>query len=154
MAIRRRSYALVTALLVPLGFSTKWYRGAGAQWIHDYAGDILYPMFWFFVVLFLFPRLRPLAAAAAVFLFSTAVEFTQLFSWPALIYLRASFLGRTLVGNSFSLVDILYYFIGSASALAVHFLLNLLFLPAAAHEPKRHHDPLESGGNPDRPPNT
>jgi len=103
-------------VLVPLGFSTKFYHGPFAGWVNNGAGDILYPIFWFLLLTAAFPRLSPGATALVVFLFSSAVEVTQLFDWRVLLLLRQSFLGRTLVGSGFEWGDFLYYALGSAAA--------------------------------------
>jgi len=107
---------LVLFVLTPLGFYTKFYHGPGEDWAHSYAGDILYPMFWFFMLAFLRPKLSPYTNAAIIFLFSTAVEFTQLLSNPFLECIRSGFLGRTLIGTGFVAMDILYYAIGCVLA--------------------------------------
>ena len=108
--------ALVLLILVPLGFSTKFYHGPLAGWVNNGAGDILYPIFWFFLLVAVSPKISCKAAAFTVFLFSSAVEVTQLFQWPVLVLLRKSFIGRTVVGSGFEWVDFLYYAIGSVAA--------------------------------------
>lgn len=108
--------ALVLLILVPLGFSTKFYHGPLAGWVNNGAGDILYPIFWFFLLIAVFPKMSCAAAAFSVFLFSSAIEGTQLFKWPVLVLLRQSFIGRTIVGSGFEWVDFLYYAIGSLTA--------------------------------------
>ncbi len=130
---------LVLLLLTPLGFATKFYTGPGRVWVHAYAGDILYPMFWYFIAVLFFPDVRPASLCLLVFLFSTLIEFSQLGNGDALLWLRQSFLGRTLVGVSFSLVDILYYYVGSMLAVFLHLALYFYALPVSASEPKGHH---------------
>ncbi|MBN1466002.1 DUF2809 domain-containing protein [candidate division KSB1 bacterium] len=142
---RRISTILVLLILIPIGLATKFYHGPGSTWVQLYAGDIFYPMFWFFLGLLLFPRTRPLSMSAFVFIFSTAIEFSQLFDGALLTQLRRSFLGRTLVGTSFAAQDILYYLIGCLLALLLYRALNSLQLPAAASKPKGHDDPFQAG---------
>jgi len=108
-------------LLVPIGLGTKFYHGPGHLWVLLYAGDIFYPMFWFFLGMLLLPRVHPIKMSSAVFLFSTAVEFTQLSNAALLVWLRQSFLGRTLIGTSFVWMDIAYYFIGCVLAVLLYF---------------------------------
>ncbi len=127
----------ILLILVPLGFSTKFYSGPGQNWIGNYAGDIFYPMFWFFLVLFFWPQISPLKLASAVFLFSTAIEFTQLLSNPMLTKIRSTFIGRTLIGTGFAPLDILYYLIGCALALGLHRALYLFQFPLSAQKPQR-----------------
>jgi len=89
-------------------------------------GDILYPMFWFFLVLFFRPQFSSLKLASTVFIFSTAIEFTQLLSSPLLTQIRSTFIGRTLIGTGFAPVDIFYYFIGCVLAVGLYRVLYLL----------------------------
>lgn len=131
----RFSVFILLCVLIPLGFATKWYQGPAAEWMHRYAGDILYPMFWYFVGVFLVPRANPWVLGLLVLACSTVVEFTQLFNTPLLEWLRQSFIGRTLVGVSFSVTDIVYYVVGSLLAVVVHMGLNFLVFPAPASKP-------------------
>ena len=138
----RACILLFLLVLVPVGLGTKIYQGPAAEWVHHYAGDIFYPMFWYFLGVLIFPHTNPLAMCLAVFTFSTAIEFTQLLNgWP-LVWLRQSFWGRTLVGVSFSGVDIFYYYLGGLAAVVAHGLLDLFLLPATAFEPQGHQNPL------------
>lgn len=132
----RATILIVMLFLVPLGFATKFYSGPGRDWIVNYAGDILYPMFWFFLVLFIQPKSSPVKLACAVFIFSTAIEFTQLLTFPILVQIRSTFIGRTLIGTGFVPIDVLYYFIGSALAFGSYRLLHLGQFPLAAQKPQ------------------
>ena len=138
----RAGILLFLLVLVPVGLCTKIYQGPAAEWVHHYAGDIFYPMFWYFLGVLIFPHTNPLAMCLVVFAFSTTIEFTQLLNgWP-LAWLRQSFWGRTLVGVSFSGVDIFYYYFGSLAAVVTHGLLDIYLLPAPAFEPQGHQDSL------------
>jgi hypothetical protein len=143
---------IILLALIPMGIATKFSHGPGQAWMTAYGGDILYPMFWFHIAIFLFPTLRPLPTAITVFTFSTAVETTQLFDWPILLQLRESFLGRTLVGASFSQTDIFYYALGCALSVAIYKMLNLFFFPSAAAKPRRHNHAFQPSGDSNRPP--
>jgi hypothetical protein len=138
MLHQRVVWLLISLALIPFGLATKFYYGPGQTWMTSYGGDIFYPMFWFFAALFLVPTLRPLPTALGVFIFSTAVETTQLFSWPILLRLRESFAGRTLIGVSFSPIDIFYYAVGCVLAATLYKLLHLFFFPPASAKPYRH----------------
>lgn len=127
MTLTRRPARLVILIilffLVPIGLGTKFYHGPGRLWVMLYAGDIFYPMFWFFLGMLIFPRVHPLKMSIAVFLFSTAVEFTQLLNGTFLTWLRQSFIGRTLVGTSFVWMDIVYYAAGCVLAVVLYYWL-------------------------------
>ena len=133
---------VVILLLTPLGFATKFYAGPGRVWVHAYAGDIHYPMFWYFLAVFFIHDARPASLCLLVFFFSTVVEFSQLSNGDMLLWLRHSFLGRTLVGVSFSFVDIFYYYIGSMLAVFLHLALYFLSFPVSPSEPKGHRHSL------------
>ncbi len=117
---QRTKTVLVLLVLTPLGFYSKFYQGPGKEWAHSYAGDILYPMFWFFVLAFFWPKLSPYTNAVIIFLVTTAIEFSQLLSYPFLECIRRSFLGRTLIGTGFVVADIFYYLIGCLFAVLLH----------------------------------
>jgi len=89
--------------------------------MHDYAGDVLYAMFFFFLFRLIWFRTDAKILAWTAFVFSTIVEITQLIKIPVLETVRGFFIGRTLIGNGFNFFDILYYFIGSL----VGFLLSI-----------------------------
>ncbi len=114
---------LALLILVPLGFSTKFYHGPLAGWVNNGAGDILYPIFWFLLLLLFFPKIRPQTAAWLVFVFSSLIEITQLFHPLWLEAWRRNFILRTIVGSGFEWVDFFYYAVGAGLA----YLLNQWF---------------------------
>jgi hypothetical protein len=99
--------------------------------VHDNAGDILYAAFWLFALRLALPRLPAWKAAACVFLFSTAIEFSQLFHAPLLDGLRRTLPGRLLLGTEFAWSDIGYYAPGAALAAVGSHLI------AVAHKDSR-----------------
>ncbi|NOY78779.1 MAG: DUF2809 domain-containing protein, partial [Calditrichaeota bacterium] len=92
---------LALFILVPLGFSTKFYRGPLHGWVNNGAGDILYPIFWFLLLLLFFRKLSARVAALLVFAFSSLIEVTQLFHPLWLEVLRRNFILRTILGSGF-----------------------------------------------------
>jgi hypothetical protein len=117
---QRMRIGIILLILVPLGFYSKFYSGPASHWVHDYAGDILYPIFWFYVLIFILPKIKPGVAAVSVFLFSTAIEFTQLLNTACLEHIRSTFLGRALIGTGFVPMDIAYYLVGCVLAIVLH----------------------------------
>jgi len=139
MILKIRLYALVVVLLLtPIGFYTKFYNGPGYNWVNSYAGDIFYPMFWFFVLIFLKPRMSPIKSAVIIFIFSTLIEFSQLVSFPLLEKIRDTFIGRTVFGVRFVAVDIVYYAVGCLLAIGLYNLLHLFGFPVPLSKPERH----------------
>ena len=120
---QRLTYAIVVLSLTPLGFSTKFYHGVYANWVNLYAGDILYPMFCFFLVLFFLPQINPVLLAAGNLLFDIFIELSQLITLPFLLELRSSFLGSIIFGSGFDFFDFFYYILGNVLALRLYFTL-------------------------------
>ncbi len=109
---RRMRISYILFFLVPLGLGTKFYSGPWENWVHSFAGDIFYPMFWLFLIFFFRPEIRITKTAGMTFLGCVLIELTQLFSTPWLHFLRSSFIGRSLIGTHFVFMDIFYYGIG------------------------------------------
>ncbi|MEW6301834.1 MAG: DUF2809 domain-containing protein [Verrucomicrobiota bacterium] len=114
--LRRLRWRLVIsmAVVVPLGFATKFHHGPGADWVKGSLGGALYEVFWCLGFQFLFPCARATVIALAVLAGTCALEFLQLWHPPFLETLRASFIGRTILGDTFAWSDFPYYFAGSA----------------------------------------
>ena len=114
---RRRTVALM--VVVPLGFATKWYVGPGAGFVGNYLGGVLYEVFWVLVVLLVWPLLPAARVAVGVFLATCLLEALQLWHPPVLEAIRGTFLGRTLIGTTFSWWDFPCYAAGCCLALAL-----------------------------------
>lgn len=108
------------AVLIPLGFGTKLYQGPGAEWVHAYAGALCYEIFWVFVLRLLLSRAPILPLAAAVFLVTSTLEFTQLSRDPRLESVRSFYLGRALIGDGFDPWDFAYYAAGCTLAVVLY----------------------------------
>ena len=100
-------------IIVPIGFYSKFYSGPGKDWINNSLGGVLYEIFWcLFIFLFLI-KIKIWKIAVSVFIATCILEVMQLWHPHSLEYIRSFFLGRTLIGTSFSWFDFIYYFIGS-----------------------------------------
>lgn len=106
---------LSLAIVTPLGFLLKLYAGPGHRWLNNSVAGLLYEIFWCLVLFLVWPRRRYAAKiAAVVFVVTTLLEVLQLWHpWP-LERVRATFLGQTLVGTTFSWGDFPYYVLGCA----------------------------------------
>jgi len=111
--LRNRVVAVISlVIIVPVGFYSKFYSGPGAQWANNSLGVILYEIFWC-ILIFLFLNIgKPWIIASFVFTFTGILEFLQLSHHSLLELVRSSFIDRTLIGNSFTLLDFPYYFLG------------------------------------------
>jgi hypothetical protein len=100
-------------VIVPLGFSTKFYQGPAAPWINDSLSGVFYEVFWCLLIFLFLPQARPGIIALAVLVLTCFLEFLQLWHRPFLEYLRSFFVGRTILGTTFAWTDFPYYFLGS-----------------------------------------
>lgn len=103
-------------IIIPIGFYSKLYRGPASFWINNSLGGVFYEIFWCLLIFLLFKRMRPWGIALAVLSVTCALEFLQLWHPPALVYLRSSFLGKAVLGTTFTWSDIPYYFAGCGIA--------------------------------------
>jgi hypothetical protein len=110
------SIYLFLLIIVPLGFSTKFCSGYGQSWVRDSLGGVFYEIFWCLVVSLFWRRLKTGLIAAMVLFGTCCLEFLQLWHPPFLEYLeylRSYFMGKTILGTTFSWSDFPYYFVGS-----------------------------------------
>jgi hypothetical protein len=105
---------LSLAVIVPIGFYSKLYRGPGARWANDSLGGVFYVVFWCLVFSWFRPRWPPVRIAAIVLAATCGLEFLQLYHPPLLELLRSTFLGATILGTTFEWSDFPYYFLGAA----------------------------------------
>jgi len=120
----RRYFILILLFLTPLGFYTKFYRGPGAVWVADSLGGFFYEVFWCLLIAIITPRLKPMAISGGVFLVTSALEFLQLWHPPFLTAIRRTFIGRTLIGTSFTWSDFPYYLGGCLAGYLILKLIN------------------------------
>jgi hypothetical protein len=99
-------------IIVPLGYMVRFY-GTAPEWLNDSFGSIAYEIFWILLVAFLFPQASPVWTAVGVCLATCVLEFLQLWQPPFLQAMRATLLGRLVLGNTFTWSDFPSYFIGS-----------------------------------------
>lgn len=108
-----RIYTLVLILFsIPLGFYTKFYSGFGYEFVNNKLGGVFYEIFWCLLVSIFLYKVKPVHIVLAVFGFTCLLEFTQLLNFDFLVYIRSNFIGRTIIGNSFSWTDFIYYILG------------------------------------------
>ena len=116
---------ILLMIVVPIGFYTKLYSGLGYEWVNNKAGGIFYEIFWCLVFYILIKKAKPKSIAIWVFIITCFLEFVQLIDNSFLNLIRYDFIGRTIIGSSFSWSDFLYYFIGSVGGYYIlRFLAN------------------------------
>ncbi|NEB76612.1 DUF2809 domain-containing protein [Streptomyces sp. SID14478] len=100
------------AVTVAGGLSVRaWSGGDFAK----YAGDALYTVLVYAVVVLVAPRLRPGIAAAVALGFSWAVELLQIAGIPAVL--------RPLLGSTFNAPDLFWYAVGAGLCLLIEVLV-------------------------------
>lgn len=107
-------FIILSALIVvPMGFLFKYYNGPANQWFNDYGADVLYEVFW---CLFAFGFFRSQAAVIQipiwVFVITCIIEFFQLWHPPLLEEIRATLIGKLLLGTTFVWWDFPHYLLG------------------------------------------
>ncbi|MFF2350705.1 DUF2809 domain-containing protein [Kitasatospora sp. NPDC058115] len=112
----RGPVAVAAGLTVAAGLGVRAVAGGDAA---KYAGDALYTVLLYALVLLVAPRLRPWAAAARAAGLSWAVELFQLTGVPDDLA-RHSALARLVLGSTFNPPDLLWYLAGAASAALAH----------------------------------
>ncbi|MEC4893485.1 MAG: DUF2809 domain-containing protein [Oscillatoria sp. PMC 1051.18] len=110
----RRLLTLWSLIIVtPIGLYSKFYNGIGAWWVNDYGGAILYEIFWCLFGFFFIPKRKAIIPLTFwVFGVTCALEFLQLWQTPILTAVRATFLGKMLLGTTFVWWDFPHYVIG------------------------------------------
>lgn len=115
----------ITILIVTiLGFSTKFYYGPYYSWVHNSLGGVFYEIFWVLILYLFKPDIKPAVICLIIFLITALLEFSQLLTNPALNLIRKSFIGRSIIGNSFNWFDFLYYINGIIIAYIFIFLMK------------------------------
>ena len=99
-------------IIVPLGIYSKFYSGQAARWVNDSLGGVLYVIFWCLFAFLFLSNTKPWKIAAVVFAVTCFLEFLQLWHPPLLEFLRSNFVGRTILGTTFTWSDFPYYLVG------------------------------------------
>ncbi|WP_431677653.1 DUF2809 domain-containing protein [Kitasatospora sp. KL5] len=87
--------------------------------VAKYAGDALYAVLVYTLVVLIAPRIRPARAAVAATLVSWGVEFFQLTGLPAR-WSEKSVMARLVLGSTFNAPDLLWYAVGAGACWAMH----------------------------------
>ncbi|QLE51386.1 DUF2809 domain-containing protein [Nostoc sp. C057] len=112
---RKQTIFIIISMLivVPMGLFSKFYSGPGHQWFNDYGGDILYEIFWcLFAFWFFRSRTAITQIPIWVFVITCILEFLQLWHPPLLNEIRATLIGKLLLGTTFVWWDFPHYALG------------------------------------------
>lgn len=114
-----RIFTVISLLFViPAGFYLKFYSGPYHFWVNNSLAGVFYEIFWCLLVLLIIPGVKTWKIVLPVFAVTCLLEFAQLWNNNLLDYFRGFFMGRTILGNSFTPSDFIYYVIGSIAAYA------------------------------------
>ncbi len=100
-------------LIIPLGYSVRFATGLGLPLLQDIAGSLAYQVLLMLLVAFFYPRASLVKVAIWVCVASCAGELLQLWQPPLLQTIRATWLGRIVLGNTFTVSDFPPYAMGS-----------------------------------------
>ncbi|MFC1576993.1 DUF2809 domain-containing protein [Candidatus Omnitrophota bacterium] len=109
----RKQIFILLLVITPLGFLCKLYSGPLDRWFNDYCAGILYEIFWILVIFLIFPKKNLVnKIPILVFIITGILEALQLWHPSGLERLRQTFLGKALVGTTFTLWDFPHYAVG------------------------------------------
>lgn len=103
---------LAIIIIIPLGLVCKFYKGPLDEWLNNYSGGIFYEIFWILLVILINPKIKPSIATIWVFMITVLLEFMQLWHPPFLEAIRATLIGRLLIGTTFDWWDFPHYMLG------------------------------------------
>jgi len=104
---------IIISALIIFGFLFKLYKGPFHTWFNSYGAGVLYEIFWIlFISLFLTIRKDILRLPVYVFIVTSLLEVMQLWHPFILENFRQTFLGKALIGTTFSFLDFPHYALG------------------------------------------
>ncbi|MDP3920710.1 MAG: DUF2809 domain-containing protein [Candidatus Omnitrophota bacterium] len=110
--IARRRTLFQLLVIAPLGLFLKLYSPPGS-WVHDSGAGVLYEIFWIYLFFIVWPgRLAIHRVPVGVFVGTCVLEVSQLVETPFLESLRSSFVGVSLIGETFAWWDFPHYAAG------------------------------------------
>ncbi len=112
---RNKQINIIISLLIVIGmgFFFKFYSGVGRQWFNNNGAAIFYEIFCcLFAYWFMGGRKAVDQIPLWVFIITCMLEFLQLWHPPLLEQMRSTFVGRLLLGSTFSCWDFPHYAIG------------------------------------------
>ena len=104
--------AINAILIIPIGYAVR-FSPLMPEWFRNLFGNVAYETLLILLLLLIVPKMKPMAAAISVCLFSFVIEFSQLSKDPILVAARSNLLGRLILGNGFTWEDFPLYVLGS-----------------------------------------
>ncbi|AWS45002.1 DUF2809 domain-containing protein [Streptosporangium sp. 'caverna'] len=129
-ALRTRLLAVLAAVATVVAGLT--VRALTDGWFGKYAGDALYTVLVYALIVLVWPRVSPVRAAAGALAFSWAIEFAQLTSIPAALS-EVSVAARLVLGSTFGAADLVAYTVGAVLTAAAHTLVRRIRSTERSH---------------------
>ena len=130
---QRLKYVGLGAVTLIVGLTVR-FAPLGLPWfVVKYGGSALWALMVYWVLAFIWPRCRAGLLALAAGVIATLVELQRLYHSPGLDAFRHSLAGILLLGNLFSVRDIVAYWL----AIAVGAVVDGVWVHAARIEPYR-----------------
>lgn len=104
--------AINAILIIPIGYAVR-FSPTLPEWFRNLFGNVAYETLLILLLLLIVPKMKPIAAAISVCLFSFIIEFSQRSHDPILVAARSNLLGRLILGNGFTWEDFPLYVLGS-----------------------------------------
>jgi glycopeptide antibiotics resistance protein len=111
-ARRRGIYVLLLAAIVLMGLASRSEALSLSAFWAKYLGDMFWAMMVFVGLRILLPKQSTAFLAALAFGICCAVEFSQLYHAAGIDKIRATWIGKLVLGSSFSWPDFLAYLAG------------------------------------------
>ena len=99
-------------LIIPIGYAVR-FSSILPEWFRNLFGNVAYETLLILLLLLIVPKMKPIAGAISVCLFSFVIELSQLSKDPILVAARSNLLGRLILGNGFTWEDFSLYVLGS-----------------------------------------
>lgn len=104
--------AINAILIIPIGYAVR-FSPTLPEWFRNLFGNVAYETLLILLLLLIVPKMKPIAAAISVCLFSFIIEFSQRSHDPILVAARSNLLCRLILGNGFTWEDFPLYMLGS-----------------------------------------
>lgn len=126
--MNRLHYFILSISTLAVGYFSRQNTSRGDKeegtFIHDYAGDAIWAAMIYFGFRFLFPSQSQKKTFLITLLFTYLIEISQLYQADWINTVRHTKLGGLILGFGFLWSDLLMYFFGILSALALDNLLS------------------------------
>jgi len=116
MPKRRVTYAVLLLITIPVGLAWRMAPLGLSPFWFKYGGSALWAMALYWLIAVCLPRLSAVGLACLTAAVAAVVEFSRLWSVPAVDAFRLTLAGRLLLGRYFSLNNIAAYWLAIARA--------------------------------------